>query len=84
MTKDSHCVSYSNNLLHWTPSYFELNYNEAINLKLVCLKAESSEHYFYPSLGLLTNKSQPVSHFTPFNKILHDRNKGKFTVRKKS
>ena len=30
MTKDSHCVCYSNNSLHWTP-YFELNYNEAIN-----------------------------------------------------
>ena len=41
----------------------------------------SCEQYFYPSLGLLINKSQPVSHFTPFHQILHDRNKGTFTVR---
>ena len=33
------------------------------------------EQYFYPSLGLLINKSQTVSHFTPFCQILHDRNK---------
>ena len=29
VTIDSHCVSYSNNYLHWPPSYFELNYKEA-------------------------------------------------------
>ena len=35
---DSHCVSYFNTLLHLPPSYFKLNYKEAI--KPICMKVE--------------------------------------------
>ena len=53
------------------PSYFKLNYKEAI--KLICMKVE----YYFKKCGLLINNTQTVNYTTTphFVKLLQDWNK---------